>query len=781
MSKKRRQQRNNPPESTKAAPPAKESSTEAAAKAIEQAKAEVCATLESTPKELLEKLEKEDITAGSAPGNGDDTENADLAKLIKHLNQQTDAVKRARSLVAKREEEAAATKKTYETRLKEIEDRSNELQRCKSDCDKLDKELKERQDAILAREVDADAGFISRHKDLISKLEQEVAGYATELAKHSKTLAKERDKILGELTAERARLDSERETTETELREKSRKLDAELRKVGWDFEDLKAEKESWQQRLNERVNAGVAAKLGEIKTLTDRVGQLQEELDQARETQRILGHNDPEKLRMEMKELRDQNQKLKDQIADSVSAINADDYDTLTQDNKRLKDDLEILMQRNQELNRREGKAAIGVAELENLRDQRETWMVREGALRANIATLKEELHQYVEQSKSREVFPECTRMDQNEELQATPSLDVKGQIDLKRLVDRARMLIADNGFFYQEVDLRAFVAGLATTRLHILQGISGTGKTSLPREFAKVLGWTYRIIEVQSGWRDRQDLLGYYNSFEHHFYESPFMQALYEAGCPALSGLPVFIVLDEMNLSHPEHYFADFLSTLENENPGNQSVPLLTSRLKGSPAPRNLLDDGKAMRVPKNCWFIGTANHDETTKGFAPKTYDRANVMEFPRNPKRFKTGEVTRFASPISYEVLQEAFTTAMEQHASAATLGLRILRKDMEASLHSLDIGWGNRFENQLASYLPVFVACGGTVGEGLDYLVANKLLRKLNDRFDLQVDRLNQLSAVLEAVWSSDSGLNGSTPARCMEILAKESERLCNNQA
>ena len=78
---------------------------------------------------------------------------------------------------------------------------------------------------------------------------------------------------------------------------------------------------------------------------------------------------------------------------------------------------------------------------------------------------------------------------------------------------------------YYDENVIRSFVAGLAMSRLNILQGISGTGKTSLPEAFADAIGGHFQTIEVQSGWKDRQDLIGYYNTFEKKFYESDFLK----------------------------------------------------------------------------------------------------------------------------------------------------------------------------------------------------------------------------------------------------------------
>ena len=97
-------------------------------------------------------------------------------------------------------------------------------------------------------------------------------------------------------------------------------------------------------------------------------------------------------------------------------------------------------------------------------------------------------------------------------------------------------------------------------SQLHIFQGISGTGKTSLAKAFAKAMGGHCTDIAVQAGWRDRDDLLGHYNAFEKRFYERDCLQGLYRAQTDAYKDRCNIILLDEMNLSRPEQYFAEFL-----------------------------------------------------------------------------------------------------------------------------------------------------------------------------------------------------------------------------
>jgi hypothetical protein len=132
--------------------------------------------------------------------------------------------------------------------------------------------------------------------------------------------------------------------------------------------------------------------------------------------------------------------------------------------------------------------------------------------------------------------------MDGDEELQ-TAGPTRGSLVNLERFVNDVRHRIADNrttgkSLYYSERDLRCFLGGLAMSRLHLLQGISGTGKTSLPIAFARAIGAGCKVIEVQAGWRDRQDLLGHFSAFERKFYESEFLLALYRA-CWRVPGPP--------------------------------------------------------------------------------------------------------------------------------------------------------------------------------------------------------------------------------------------------
>jgi hypothetical protein len=284
--------------------------------------------------------------------------------------------------------------------------------------------------------------------------------------------------------------------------------------------------------------------------------------------------------------------------------------------------------------------------------------------------------------------------------------------------------------------------------------------------------------VEVQAGWRDRQDLVGYYNAFHRHYYATNFLQALYKAGTPGYRDRLFLVVLDEINLSRPEQFFADFLSALE------QPMDARRLTLVNDPvtqAPR-LMVEGRHLPIPPNVWFVGTANHDESTAEFADKTYDRAHVMEMPRktDAAHFDVqGRGKRY--PISFEKLEAAFegaAAARESDVRKATAWLRStpFAGDLQQRFR---VGWGNRLENQLARYLPVVVEAGGSVGEAMDHLLVTKVLRKLKDRHDVRAAALEELSTKVQTAWDKLDKAN--PPERCIalidnEIAAKKGEEL-----
>ena len=141
-----------------------------------------------------------------------------------------------------------------------------------------------------------------------------------------------------------------------------------------------------------------------------------------------------------------------------------------------------------------------------------------------------------------------------------------------------------DERLYYTDNDIRAFLAGMAVSRLIILQGMSGTGKSSLPRIFSEAISGFNRLIPVESSWRDRNELLGYYNDFNKKFNAKSFTIELYRSTKKRCKEVPTFIVLDEMNLARIEYYFSDFLAILQEPDHDKWLIELVSSDMRTLP-----------------------------------------------------------------------------------------------------------------------------------------------------------------------------------------------------
>ena len=218
-----------------------------------------------------------------------------------------------------------------------------------------------------------------------------------------------------------------------------------------------------------------------------------------------------------------------------------------------------------------------------------------------------------------------------NEEFQQ-PLDTPKSEIDWLREIETK---CKNHGFHFHPRILRAFHTALKTAEwspLTVLAGVSGTGKSELPRLYAHFGGMTFKSLPVQPNWDSQEAMLGYFNSIENRFDAEPLLRLLQRSSQPqdaksrGLSQSLVLILLDEMNIAHPELYFAQFLSKLElRRSTKNEHLPKLEVKLGSGILPYELPLD-------RNVLWAGTMNQDETTNSLSDKVLDRSIVINFPR-----------------------------------------------------------------------------------------------------------------------------------------------------
>ena len=289
----------------------------------------------------------------------------------------------------------------------------------------------------------------------------------------------------------------------------------------------------------------------------------------------------------------------------------------------------------------------------------------------------------------------------------------------LEELVELFRNFAASKlKLYYKSEMIRIFISALASTKLIILQGISGTGKTSLAYAWGKFLKHDSCVASVQPSWRDRTELFGYFNEFTKKFNETDVLKTIYEAGYTD----DVFtVILDEMNIARVEYYFAEMLSILEMPNEDEWLVELVSSGWSSDP---ERLSDGK-LKISPNVWYIGTINNDDSTFMVTDKVYDRAMPIDINDKGEVFEPIDTP--AQDINYSYLRNLFNTAIsENQVSEDTLN-KIEEMDNYVIKH-FRIAFGNRIVAHMRKFVPVYVACGGSEVAGVDYFIARKILRK-----------------------------------------------------
>ncbi len=327
------------------------------------------------------------------------------------------------------------------------------------------------------------------------------------------------------------------------------------------------------------------------------------------------------------------------------------------------------------------------------------------------------------------EIFPSLKAIDAQYAKKSGAPAQAETDYTLPQIAEGFQAFLSERCALYYDLKmLRSFIAGMATSRLIILEGLSGTGKSSLPRYFSEYVGSKTFFAPVQSTWRDRSDVLGFYNDFSYVFKETNFLKRLYEA-----SYIPNqfnIMVLDEMNLSRVEYYFADFLSVLE--YPAEDWKVTVMPAVKAELSPKKL--DNGAVVVPVNTWFVGTANKDDSTFTITDKVYDRAVVLEF-----NDKNAKIQTKASPepiaLGPTQLSNLFQTAKERAEFGLAEGDIAKFDELAEFVYELfEIRFGNRIMNQIMNFVPVYVALGGTKEEAIDLMFCRKVLHKLDGRFE-----------------------------------------------
>ncbi len=319
--------------------------------------------------------------------------------------------------------------------------------------------------------------------------------------------------------------------------------------------------------------------------------------------------------------------------------------------------------------------------------------------------------------------------------------------ITLPEFCDRFRLFACSQlGLYYDIKIIRLFIASFASTRLIILQGISGTGKTSLPYAFGKFINNPAIIASVQPSWRDRSELFGYFNEFTKKFNETELLRAMYEA---SYNENIYAVILDEMNIARVEYYFAEMLSILEMPSRDEWVVDVVPNAWTSDP--KHIVNG--QIQIPGNMWYIGTANNDDSTFAITDKVYDRAMPINIDTKGVPFEAPFTESIN--INYKYFEELLDYAKANNVVSEENLKKINLLD-DYVIEHFRIAFGNRIVKQLRDFVPAYVGCGGTEIDGLDYVLARKVFRKFESlNLSYIRDEIDGLCAYIDELFGEEN--------------------------
>ncbi|MGL4402819.1 MAG: hypothetical protein ACRCTS_03710 [Fusobacteriaceae bacterium] len=363
-----------------------------------------------------------------------------------------------------------------------------------------------------------------------------------------------------------------------------------------------------------------------------------------------------------------------------LNKIENSDYDTITEENRRLESKIKNLENRISDTEKEEQEK---IRDLENERKDL-LKKLSEAAeekrrLETDLAELqgsKMEIEKFQFRYKSsedlvEELYSEVKRKEEeieklkNKQLNREEKIqsirnpyeelekykDIRDTVELSETewLDRIKRKIEEENFRFSDRLIYAFHTALKTadwSPITVLAGVSGTGKSELPRLYSQYGGLIFLPLAVQPDWDSPQSLFGYYNSLEGKFNSTNLLKLLYQLQPEGEKGeiLPLnkymsLVLLDEMNLAHIELYFSELLSGLERLR-SRESVGIDINISEDNPL---------TIKLERNILWTGTMNQDETTKSLSDKVIDRGNVLSFPRPVRLASRREIIRTSEKI------------------------------------------------------------------------------------------------------------------------------------
>ena len=346
-----------------------------------------------------------------------------------------------------------------------------------------------------------------------------------------------------------------------------------------------------------------------------------------------------------------------------------------------------------------------------------------------NVSYLKQTIEELTEELNQRKAI---SREDMLRPIQVPPLMlnDVQADKDPDDLADEhnwlehIRVQSKKSGIHFNERQLMAYHTSLKIgewSPLVVLSGVSGTGKSELPKQYAIHGGMQFLSVPVKPDWDSPASLFGYYNSIENKFEATELIRALYQMQRnkkTPWSDSMLMVLLDEMNLAHPEQYFADLLSKFE-ESRNTDRDPSYEIALGAGERP-------EMLNIGRNVLWTGTMNEDETTKGLSDKVIDRSMLITFPcpkelygRNTNKLEKPQLT--LSHARWELWKQSALHSEDDRIIDLINDRKKMIEQINIEMSEMGRNLGHRVWQSIQNYIlnyPLVIAAGKCQGDMTD---------------------------------------------------------------
>lgn len=630
----------------------------------------------------------------------------DRQKAISELSRELD------SLRENAQKEIDNNRRIQELKLKkDREETEAELQKLRQDNKVEIKSEREKALKDLETEIEHRTAELTRGKAVLLTEQERVKAADSRIEKMEKELAQREDDLTDKVKA------YERDKRRLE-REKSRIDEANdnlTEVVNQKFEDT--------LKNNRHI---IATKDQELDNLRGQLSSAMKEIELVKSFREAYG-DDPQVIIQRIKQLEEEKATLRNKLSNSSDKSELDRISTAYRETKA---ELDRLLEENRHLNDAQGKTAL-------LETQFRTLDSEYKSLKATCESLENQL-----ESKNQELIrlssPEGRVADRDARIAAimTGALDDKKDLigagdgndsrfnkkdEIKWLED-VWVKCEQYGIKFNKRILYAFHTALKINEwstITVLAGVSGTGKSELPRLYSEFGGLNFCSVAVQPNWDSQESMLGFFNSIDNQFEPEELLKFLVQCTTDSrYSDYMSVVLLDEMNLAHVEHYFAEFLSKLElRRGLSKKQLPEIEVKLGAGVKPYGL-------KLSRTLLWTGTMNQDETTKSLSDKVLDRGIVINFPR-PRQLESRSemklITKFIGsdrPKLHKDTWESWTSHEIEFSDEQMKEIekyRLIVQDINDALEEVGRALGHRVWQSIEYYIANYP----TVREAMNY--------------------------------------------------------------